>query len=93
MVAKSAAHVPPTVATLVSVTDVRLSPDLAYADVSISAIEGADKAVQFLKKEKMREIGKDLADRFRAHTLPKVRLRADHTGEKAHQLESLIDRL
>jgi|GEM_PF-3001898 len=93
VVGRYALDVPPSIAMLASVTDVKLSPDCLYADVMISAIEGAEGAVRFLKKERMREIKKTLSKEFRAHSIPLIRLRSDERGKQAHELETLIDRL
>jgi len=93
VVARFAAQVPPTVATLVSVRDVLLSPDFAYADVLISAIEHPDAAVSYLKKEHMREMKKALASEFLAHKIPILRLKVDTKGREAQKLEQLIDSL
>lgn len=93
VVSRFAAQVPPNVATLVSVTQVKLSPDLKYADIFISAIEGAEKAVGYIKKEHMREMKKSLSHEFQAYTIPVLRLHSDTRGKEAFELETLIDSL
>lgn len=93
VVGRYAVQVPPSVATLVSVTDVTVTPDLAYADVGISAIQGAEAAVSYLKKQHMREMKKQLSSEFQAHRVPMIRLHVDERGKEAHELEQLIESL
>ncbi|MEQ1849820.1 MAG: ribosome-binding factor A [Candidatus Peribacteraceae bacterium] len=93
VVGRFAAQVPPSVATLVSVTGVTLTPDLAFADVMISAIQNPKEAVSYLKREHMREMKKQLSAEFLAFRIPILRFHTDETGRKTHELETLIDSL
>ncbi len=76
----------------VSVTEVKVSEDLQYADTFISAIKGAENAVQVLKK-KNGAIRKTIAKELNAHAVPVLRFHIDTRGKEVDALDRLIDSL
>jgi ribosome-binding factor A len=75
-----------------SITDVKLSPDLSYADVSVSAISGVEGAIKFLQGKKG-EMRHTIAQQVQAHAVPIIRFHVDESGAKADKLDRLIDSL
>ncbi len=92
LVAKFTVQIPPDTALGVSITEVKLSTDLQYADVYVSAIQGLPEAIEFLKS-KTGAIRKVIASEVNAHSVPTMRFRADNRGEKADKLDRLIESL
>ena len=92
LVAKFTVQIPPDTALGVSITEVKLSTDLQYADVYVSAIQGLPEAIEFLKS-KTGAIRKVIASEVNAHSVPTMRFRADDRGEKADMLDRLIESL
>lgn len=92
IIARFTIEIPPDIATAVSVTEVKISPDLQYADTYISAISGADAAVGALKK-KNGAIRKAIAKEVNAHTVPVLRFHVDTRGAEVDRLDKLIDSL
>lgn len=92
IVARFTVEIPPDIAMGVSITEVRLSPDLQYADVYVSAIKGASEAIEYLQTKKG-AIRKGIATEINAHTVPVLRFRSDDRGEKADKLDRLIESL
>jgi ribosome-binding factor A len=81
---------------LLSVTDVRVDREFAYADVYVSAvaadpdrreeiIEALDRACGYVRHE--------LATRIPLRAFPQLRFHWDPTPERAERLEGLIDSL
>jgi ribosome-binding factor A len=79
----------------VFVTDVRVDRELAYADVYVSAVEGARRSAEVLS-------GLESAGGFLRHTLagrvelrafPKLRFHWDPTPENADHIEKLLAEL
>lgn len=76
----------------ISVTDVKVDRELAYADVYISALEGSERwkdiheglqhAQGFLRHE--------LSQRVELRVFPRLRFRWDPTFERAERIEKLI---
>lgn len=76
----------------VYVTDVRVDRELAFADVYVSAVEGAvrsadvraglESAAGFLRRT--------LASRLELRTFPKLRFHWDPTPENADHIETLL---
>jgi ribosome-binding factor A len=76
----------------ISITDVKVDRELAYADVYVSALEGnerwpqiqegLDHAQGFLRRE--------LSRRVELRVFPKLRFRWDPTFERAERIERLI---
>ncbi|MBP7113859.1 MAG: ribosome-binding factor A [Candidatus Peribacteraceae bacterium] len=92
IVARFIVEIPPTIAMGTSITEVKLSPDLQYADIYVSAIKGLPEAIEYLKLKKG-PIRKGIATEINAHTVPTLRFRADDRGEKADKLDKLIESL
>jgi ribosome-binding factor A len=92
IVARFTVEMSPETAMGVSITEVRLSPDLQYADVYVSAIKGLTEAIEYLKTKKG-AIRKGIAAEINAHTVPVMRFHADDRGEKADKLDRLIQSL
>ncbi len=90
--AREALGIPPNKAKVVSVTDVELSADLAYADISVSAIEGVEHAVAYFKS-RGGELRSMLAKQLTTYTVPTLRFHVDTSGEKAARIDKLIDSL
>lgn len=91
-VALFAVQIPPNVAKVVSIVDVKLSPDFSYADIFVSAMEGVDKAIKNLASRKG-EIKKSLSSKLSVYKLPVLRFQRDIEGERGTQLDVLLDRL
>jgi ribosome-binding factor A len=92
IVALRAAQIPPNLSIAVCITDVRVSSDLSYADISISAISGVEKAIKHLQSAKgeMRAL---IAAQLQAHRVPILRFHSDIEGQKASRLDTLLDSL
>ncbi len=92
IIARFLIEIPPTVAMGVTITELKLSPDLQYADVYVSAIKGTPEAIELLKSKKG-AMRKAIATDVNAHSVPTLRFRADDRGEKADALDRLIESL
>jgi ribosome-binding factor A len=76
----------------ISITDVKVDRELAYADVFVSALEGSERweeiheglqhAQGFLRRE--------LSQRVELRVFPRFRFRWDPTFERAERIEKLI---
>lgn len=76
----------------VSITDVTVDKELAYADIYVSAFEGASISKDVLSGLKHAEgfIRRELSQRIVLHTFPLLRFHWDPTPERAERIESLI---
>ncbi len=92
VVAKHALKIQPQMAKIVSVVDVKLSKDLSYADIFISAVEGVDRAIEHLFRHKG-EIRKELSATIRVHKLPVLRFHKDELGEQGNRIDDLLQRI
>ena len=92
VVAKTAVGIPPNTAMGVSITQVKLSDDMQYADVFVSAIKGADAAVKHLKSQ-LRDIKKELGRQLTTYAVPMIRFRSDSRGEELDKLDKLLSSL
>lgn len=92
ILARFIVEIPPDLAMGVSITEVKLSPDLQYADAYVSAIEGVTAAIEYLRDRKG-EMRKAIATEVNAHSVPTLRFIADDRGEKADKLDRLIESL
>ena len=90
--ATHALQTPPNMATVVSVTDVRVSADLSYADVSVSAITNVEGAIKFLASQKG-AMRKELAAKLQSHRVPILRFNVDTEGQRASRIDTLLDSL
>jgi ribosome-binding factor A len=76
----------------ISITDVKVDRELAYADVYVSALEGSERwqeiheglqhAQGFLRRE--------LSQRVELRVFPRLRFRWDPTFERAERIEQLL---
>ena len=76
----------------VSVTDVRVDRELAYAEVYVSALEGSSRAREILEglDHASGYLRHELAQRIDLFTFPRLRFHWDPTFEKADRIERLI---
>ena len=81
---------------MVSVNDVRVSKDLSYAEVYVSAFEAATedarKELITVLNRSAGFIRSELARRHRMRTTPRPRFHYDEVVERGPRLEALIDR-
>ena len=77
----------------VSITHVRLDPEVAYADIYVSAIEGRERSKEILAvlNHARGYFRSELAHRIsHLRSLPNLRFRWDETFEKAARIDQLI---
>jgi ribosome-binding factor A len=76
----------------VSITDATVDRELAYADVYVSALEGAERSVDVLAglEHAQGYIRHELAQRIELRVFPRLRFHWDPTFEKAEKIERLI---
>jgi len=76
----------------VSITDVRVDRELAYADIYLSAVEGQERSKEIL--EGMRSasgfLRHELAARVDLRAFPRLRFHWDPTPEKADHIEKVL---
>ncbi len=78
--------------TGISVTDVKVDRELAYADIFISAVEGQSRASEALKglNNASGFLRSSLAKRIQLRTFPRLRFHWDPTPERADHIERLL---
>lgn len=80
----------------VSITHVRVDPEIAFADVYVSAIEGKERSEEVLAALRHARgfLRSELAHRL-SHLphLPELRFRWDDTFERAARIDQLIDEI
>jgi ribosome-binding factor A len=76
----------------VYVTDVKVDKELAYADIFISAVEGAARSAEILDGLESAGgfIRKTLAGRVDLRVFPRLRFHWDPTPENADRIEKLL---
>jgi ribosome-binding factor A len=76
----------------VSVTDVKVDRELAYADIYVSAIEGVVRSKEILKglEHASGFLRKSLTDRIELRVFPRLRFHWDPTPERADHIEVLL---
>lgn len=76
----------------VSITDVRIDRELAYADVYFSMLEGSERTAEVLDGFKHAQgfLRRELALRVDIRTFPRLRFHYDPTFERAEHIERLI---
>ncbi len=92
VVARHATSIPPTTAKVVSVVEVKVSADLSYADVYLSAIDGVEHAIHTLKAQAS-EMRAELANDLKLHKIPTLRFHKDTTGEEGARIDDLLSKL
>ncbi len=78
--------------TGVSVTDVQIDRELAYANIYVSALEGVERSEEVLQALKHAQgfLRRELAHRVELRTFPRLRFHWDPTFERAEKIERLI---
>lgn len=79
----------------VSVTDVTVDRELAYAEVYVSALEGSERAKEILDGMEHAQgyLRRELAQRIELRQFPRLRFHWDTTFERAEKIERLITSL
>lgn len=79
----------------ISITDVTVDRELAYAEIFVSAVEGVKRAEDIL--DGLQHAGgylrKELANRIDLRVFPRLRFYWDPTFERADRMERLFDEL
>ena len=76
----------------VTVTDVEVDRELAYANVYVSAVEGSHRSAEILAGLEHAQgfLRSELAHRIDLRVFPRLRFRWDNTLEKADHMERLF---
>lgn len=79
----------------VSVTDVTVDRELAYAEIFVSAVEGSTRSEEILAglEHAQGYLRRELAQRVDLRQFPRLRFHWDPTFERAEKLERLIAEL
>jgi ribosome-binding factor A len=79
----------------VFVTDVRVDRELAFADVYVSAVEGASRSQEVLQGLDSASgfLRRELAARIDLRSFPRLRFHWDPTPENADHIEKLLDQI
>ncbi|HOS53984.1 MAG TPA: 30S ribosome-binding factor RbfA [Anaerolineaceae bacterium] len=74
------------------ITDVRVDRELSYADIYVSAVEGASRSKEVLEGLESASgfIRKALSDRIQLRSFPRLRFHWDITPERADRIEQLL---
>jgi ribosome-binding factor A len=77
------------------VTDVRVDKELAFADIYVSAVEGAERSGEILSGLKSAGgfLRRTLSRRVELRTFPRLRFHWDPTPENADHIERLLSEL
>ncbi len=77
------------------VTDVRVDREMAFADIYVSAVEGAERSKEVLVGLKSASgfMRRTLAKRVELRSFPRLRFHWDPTPENADQIEKLLSQL
>ena len=76
----------------ISITDVRVDRELAFAEIYFSALEGSERAPEILAglEHAQGYLRHELAVRIDLRTFPRLRFHWDPTFEKADTIEKLL---
>jgi ribosome-binding factor A len=76
----------------ISITDVKVDRELAFADIYASAIEGSERSGDILQglEHASGFIRRELTRRINLRTFPRLRFHWDPTFERAEHIERLI---
>ena len=79
----------------ISVTDVKVDRELAWAEIFVSAVEGADRSKEVLEglRSATGFLRHELATRIDLRTFPRLRFHWDPTPERADHIERLLAQL
>ena len=77
----------------VSITDVTIDRELAFADIYVSSLQGSESAQEILKgfEHASGYLRRELARRIELRTFPILRFHWDPTPEHAEHIEQLLD--
>jgi ribosome-binding factor A len=81
--------------TGVSITDVTVDRELAFANIYVSAVEGSERAEEVIAglQHASGYLRSELASRVDLRVFPRLRFHWDPTYERAERIESLLDAL
>lgn len=76
----------------ISITDVKVDRELAYAEIFVSAVEGADRSSEVLEglRSAAGFLRHELAGRIELRTFPRLRFHWDPTPERADHIERVL---
>ena len=76
----------------ISITDVNVDRELAFANIYYSSLEGSERAKEILEGLQHAQgfLRSELAKRIRLRTFPRLRFHYDPTFEQAERIEKLI---
>jgi ribosome-binding factor A len=76
----------------ISITDVKVDRELAYADIFVSAIEGRSRSKEVIHglEHASGFLRKSLSDRIELRVFPRLRFHWDPTPEQADRIETLL---
>ena len=76
----------------ISITDVTVDRELAYAEVYVSALEGSERSKEILESlsHAQGHLRHALSQRIELRTFPRLRFHWDPTFERAEKIERLI---
>ena len=79
----------------VTVTDVRVDRELAYADIFVSAVEGSERKDEILAglEHARGFLSRQLAQRVEMRQFPRLRFHWDPTPERAERIEELLKQI
>ena len=79
----------------ISITDVNVDRELAYADIFVSAVEGHERSPEILKglESASGYLRRQLSDRIELRSFPRLRFHWDPTPERADRIEQLLDKI
>lgn len=77
----------------ISITDVNVDREFAYANIFVSAVEGHVRQAEILQGLESAKgyLRKQLSDRVELRTFPQLRFHWDPTPERADHIERLLD--
>lgn len=76
----------------VTITEVKVDRELAYAEIYVSAVEGSERAAEILQGLESASgfIRRALAERIELRSFPRLRFHWDPTPERADRIERLL---
>lgn len=79
----------------ISITDVTVDREMAYADIFFSALEGSQRSGEILEgfAHAQGYLRRELSQRIDLRVFPRLRFHWDPTFERAEHIEKLIDSL
>ncbi len=79
----------------ITVTDVRVDRELAYADIFVSAVEGVERKDEILEglTHARGFLSRQLAQRVELRQFPRLRFHWDPTPERAERIEALLKQI